>query len=119
MEPERLQRIIYKGREIISVDYRHCKEQQLIGLTMRHKELVLAENKESLFVANYEHTYGTAAYMKAAKDFTESTRHLVKKGAFLGMTGPKVILLQGITFFIDVNFKTFSNEVDALEWLVS
>lgn len=91
----------------------------MIALTMRHKELILSDNKESLFIANYEHTYGTAAYMKAAKDFTESTKHLVTKGAFLGVTGPKVILLQGITFFIDVNFKTFSNEHDALEWLVS
>ena len=57
--------------------------------------------------------------MKAAKDFTESTRHLVKKGAFLGITGPKVFLLKGITFFIDVDFKTFENEEEALEWLVS
>src|SRR6478736_24889 len=119
MSTDRLQRITYKGREIISVDYRRCNEQELIALTMRHKELILAENKESLFLANYEHTYGTAGYMKAAKDFTESTKHLVTKGAFLGITGPKVILLQGITFFIDVNFKTFSNEADALEWLAS
>jgi hypothetical protein len=119
MSTDRLQRINYKGREIISVDYRRCNEQQLIALTMRHKEMILTENKESLFMANYEHTYGTAGYMKAAKDFTESTRHLVTKGAFLGITGPKVILLQGITFFIDVNFKTFDNEADALDWLVS
>ena len=119
MSKDRLQRINYKEKEIISVDYRHCNEQQLIALTMRHKELILAENKESLFIANYQHTYGTAGYMKAAKDFTESTRHLVTKGAFLGITGPKVILLQGITFFIDVNFKTFDKEADALEWLVS
>ena len=69
--------------------------------------------------ANYEHTFGTAGYMKAAKDFTESTRHLVKKGAFLGIIGPKVFLLKGITFFIDVDFKTFDSEHEALEWLVS
>jgi hypothetical protein len=119
MAKDRLQRIIFKGREIISIDYRYCKEQEPIALTMRHKELILSENKESFFLANYEHTYGTAGYMKAAKDFTESTKHLVTKGAFLGITGPKVILLQGITFFIDVNFKTFDSEPSALEWLVS
>jgi hypothetical protein len=119
IQKDRIQRIIYKEKEIISVDYRHCKEHELIALTKRHKELILEENKMSLFMANYEHTYGTAAYMKAAKDFTESTRHLVRKGAFLGITGPKIILLQGITFFINVDFKTFSNEADALEWLIN
>jgi len=119
MNKDRLQRIIYKEKEIIRVDYRHCKEAELIALTMRHKELILVENKESLFLANYENTYGTTGYMKAAKDFTESTRHLVKKGAFLGITGPKVILLKGITFFIEVDFKTFDSEAVELDWLVS
>ena len=115
----RIQWINYQGIEIIKVDYRHCKEAELIALTIEHKELILKENKISFFLANYEHTFGTANYMKAAKDFTESTRHLVKKGAFLGITGPKVYLLKGITFFIDVDFKTFENEEEALEWLAS
>lgn len=115
----RIQQINYKGIDIIKVDYRHCKEAELIALTIEHKELILKENKVSYFLANYEHTFGTAGYMKAAKDFTESTRHLVKKGAFLGIIGPKVFLLKGITFFIDVDFKTFDSEHEALEWLVS
>ncbi len=115
----RIQKIKYKGTDIIKVDYRHCKEAELIALTIEHKELILKENKISFFLANYEHTFGTANYMKAAKDFTESTRHLVKKGAFLGITGSKVFLLKGIMFFIDVDFKTFENEEEALDWLVS
>ena len=115
----RIKRINYQGTEIIKVDYSYCKEDEFIAVTMEHKELILTENKTSFFLANYEHTYGTANYMKAAKDFSNSTRHLVKKGAFLGITGPKVFLLKGITFFINVNFKAFENEEEALEWLVS
>ena len=115
----RIRRIEFNGIEIISIDYSHCKEAELIAITNEHKELILTENKVSFFLANYKHTYGTPNYMKAAKDFTQSTRHLVKKGAFLGITGPKVYLLKGITFFIDVDFKTFENEEEALEWLIS
>jgi hypothetical protein len=114
----RIQRISYKGVEIIKVDYRHCKEKELITLTHEHKEIILKENKVSFFLADYHHTYGTPDYMKAAKDFTQSTKHLVRKGAFLGITGPKVFLLRGITFFIEVDFKTFDSEEEALEWLV-
>lgn len=115
----RIERITHKGMEVIKVDYRHCNEAELIALTRAHKEMILKEDKTSLFVANYEHTYGTAAYMKAASDFTESTKHLVRKGAFLGITGPKAHLLKGITYFINVDFKTFDDEASALEWLVS
>lgn len=115
----RIQRITHKGKEIIKVDYRHCKEAELIALTIEHKELILKEKKVSYFLANYEHTFGTPDYMKVAKDFTESTRHLVRKGAFLGIAGPKVFLLKGITFFINVDFKSFDNEEEALDWLTN
>lgn len=115
----RIQKIVHKGIEIIKVDYRHCKEPELIALTREHKEMILQENKVSYFLANYEFTFGTPDYMKAAKDFTQSTQHLVKKGAFLGITGPKVFLLKGVTFFFDVNFKTFESEQEALDWLVA
>ena len=114
----RLQRINYKGTEIIKVDYSHCNESQLISLTRLHKEVILTDNKKSLFLANYDATFGTPDYMVAAKDFTESTRHLVAKGAFLGIIGPKVFLLKGITYFLNVDFKTFGDEADALDWLV-
>ena len=57
--------------------------------------------------------------MVSAKDFTESTSHLVAKGAFLGITRPKVFLLKGITYFLNVDFKTFGDEADALDWLIS
>lgn len=116
---DRLQKIVYKEQEIIKVDYRHCNEAALIALTRYHKELILKENKPSLFLANYEYTFGTPDYMAAAKDFTESTMHLVKRGAFLGITGPKVFLLKGVTYFLKVDFKTFDEEAEALEWLVS
>ncbi len=116
---DRITRIQYKGIEIICLDYSGCKETEMIYLTQQHRDLVLKENKLCVFLANYDNTYGTPDYMKAAKDFTLSTNHLITKGAFLGITGPKVYLLKGITFFFNVNFKTFSNREDALEFLVS
>ncbi len=116
---ERLRKINYKGKEIIYADYCDCKEAEMISITQKHRDLILMEKKESLFVANYERTYGSTAYMNAAKDFTLQTRTYVKKGAFLGITGPKVFLLKGITFFIDVNFKAFETEQEAYEFLVS
>lgn len=91
----------------------------MILITRLHRDLILRENKESYFIANYEGTYGTPAYMEAARDFAMKTRHLVKKGAFLGIVGPKVFLLKGITYFLKVDFKTFDSEEEALQFLTS
>jgi len=76
------------------------------------------EGKESLFVANYVDTYGTPGYMKAAYEFTKATKPFIKRGAFLGVTGPKVGLLKGVTYFLQVDFKSFDKEQDALDFLV-
>jgi hypothetical protein len=116
---ERLRKIHHQDLEITYVDYSHCKEREMIALTQRHKELVLRERKMSYFIANYENTYGSPDYMKAAKEFTGATRHLITKGAFLGIRGPKVYLLKGITFLFQVNFKSFEGELDALAWLTT
>jgi hypothetical protein len=56
---ERLRRIEYKGKEVILVDYNGLKESEMIALTNRHRDLVVAEQKESYFIAYYENTYGT------------------------------------------------------------
>ena len=116
---DRITRIQYNSKEIICVDYSGCKEAELIYLTQQHRDLVLSENNPSLFMANYENTYGTPDYMKAAKDFTMATNHLISKGAFLGITGAKVYLLKGVTFFLNVNFKTFNSKEEALAFLVA
>lgn len=115
----RLTRIHHKGKEIIYADYSNLKEAEMILVTQLHRDLILRENRDCLFLANYEGTYGTPAYMDAARDFTMKTKHLVKRGAFLGVVGPKVYLLKGITYFIKVNFKTFGTEAEALEFLTT
>lgn len=116
---ERMRRITYKGKEIFLMDYSGLKEAEMITLTNRHTQAVVTEGRESFFIANYEDTYGTPDYMKAAHAFTKATKPFIPKGAFLGIRGPKVALLKGVTFFLQVNFKAFDNEQDALDFLVS
>jgi hypothetical protein len=115
---ERLKRISYKGKEIILADYNGLTEIEMIDLTNRHRDLVVSEGKDSLFVANYKNTWGTPDYMKAAHAFTKATKPFIKRGAFLGVTGPKVALLKGVTYFLKVDFKSFDSEQDALDFLV-
>ncbi len=115
---ERMRRIDYKGKEIFLMDYSGLKEAEMIALTNQHATVV-AEAKESYFIAKYDNTYGTTGYMNAAHAFTQATKPFIPKGAFLGIHGPKVALLKGVTYFLNVNFKAFENEQEALDFLAS
>lgn len=116
---ERMRRIMHEGKEIFLMDYSGLKESEMIALTNQHAAIVVTEGKESYFIANYEDTYGTPNYMKAAHAFTKATKPFIPKGAFLGIHGPKVALLKGVTFFLQVNFKAFNTEQEALDFLAS
>jgi hypothetical protein len=115
----RFRRIVHHGRDIQLVDYSGLKEVEMIDLTNRHRDMVVAEKKPSYFIANYEATYATPDYMKAAHEFTDATKLYIPKGAFLGIKGPKVALLKGVVYFLHVNFRSFENEEDALEFVTS
>ena len=102
--------------ELVLVDYSYLKEREMIDLTDYHR--LWAQGKlNTSFVANYIGTYGTAAYMKAAYHFTEETKSSITRGAFLGINGPKVALLKGIVYFMNVNFKACDSEVEALTFV--
>jgi hypothetical protein len=115
---DRLKRLSYKGKEIILADYSGLKEAEMIALTNKHRDLVVAENNESYFIANYEATYATPDYMKAAHEFTRATKPYIVRGAFLGIRGAKVALLKGVIYFLKVDFKACDDEADALDFLV-
>jgi len=116
---ERIRRITREGKEIILVDYSGLKEAGMIALTNTHRDLVVLEKRESYFLANYEITYGTPDYMRAAHEFTKATKPYIPKGAFLGIRGAKIALLKGVIYFLKVNFRSFENEEEAIEFLVS
>ncbi|MFN4945745.1 MAG: hypothetical protein ACK57K_05225 [Chryseotalea sp.] len=102
--------------ELVLVDYSYLKEREMIDLTDYHRLWAKGKHNTS-FIANYIGTYGTPAYMKAAYQFTEETKSSVIRGAFLGINGPKVALLKGIVYFMNVNFKAFDSEEEALTFV--
>lgn len=115
---ERLRKITINGKDIILADYSGLKQEEMIALTEKHTAWVLAEAKESYFIANYVNTYGSPEYMKAAYEFTQATKPFIPKGAFLGITGAKIGLLKAITFFMKANFRACDDEEEAIRFLV-
>jgi hypothetical protein len=116
---ERITKIYHKGKEILFINYSNVKiESEMIAIIRAQKELVLKDNKKYLFCADYTGSFTPTEYMKEANNFLNATKHLTIKGAFLGVTGAKNILLSSIISLFGMNFKTFSDKNSALDYLV-
>jgi hypothetical protein len=117
---ERVNKIYHKGKEIIFVDYSNVKdENEMIAIHKSHLAFVFSENKRYVYCADYTGAYTTPKYMKEVNDSLQNNKNLIIKGAFLGVTGAKNIILSGVIRLFRLNFKSFEDKNSALDYLVS
>jgi hypothetical protein len=115
---ERVKKIYHKGKEIIFVDYSNVKnEDEMIAIFRAHQELVHKDNKNYVYCADYTGSYTPPRYMKEVTNTIKTNKHLIGKGAFLGVTGAKNILLSSVIKLFGLNFKSFSDKNEALDFL--
>lgn len=112
---ERLTFEEHNGKRIIFVDYRGLKEMEMIELVNYHLEVTLTTRMP--FLADYHNAYVTPGYMTHARIFAETTKELIDKGAFLGVTKVKSFILKGVVLLIGVNYQAFDSRDKAIEFL--
>jgi|WetSurSiteA1Bulk_404760.scaffolds.fasta_scaffold81966_1 hypothetical protein len=117
---ERVKKIYLKGKEIVYVDYSNIKkEDEMIAVHRAHLEFVYRENKRYVYLADYTGSYTTPKYVKEIYNSLHNNKNLIIKGAFLGITGGKGIILSTVISLFGLNFKTFNDKNQALDYLVS
>src|SRR5258708_5268926 len=88
------------GKEIIFVDYSGCKPAEMITVFNQAREIIVTKKGDCLLLANFEHCYITAPFMRHAEKEMLLVSHLIKKNSFYGMTYPQRMILKGFRFFI-------------------
>jgi len=105
--------------EILVVDYRGCKEAQMIQLTTKLKELIQARSTPARVLSVYnDKTYITPTFMRHTEKETGEVIHLIEKAAFVGLSTTKKIILQGYNLLFGRSFQTFDTEEEAIRYLV-
>ena len=112
-------KIYYSGKEILYIDYRDQREDKMIQIILEAKEIILNDNKEHLQLSNFNKSFATSNFMKVANEFGKETKHLTKKGAILGITGAKKVLLKGYNALTGGILKPFDEEEEAKKYLVN
>jgi hypothetical protein len=117
---ERVKKITYKCKEIVYVDYSNIKDDdEMIAIHKAHLDLVFKDNKKYVYIADYTGSYTTPKYVKEVNNSLQNNRDLIIRGAFLGITGGKAIILSTIISLFRMKFKTFNDKTEALEYLIS
>ena len=116
---ERIRREKYKGKEILLCDFTKLMGHQFIEfLNLCFEEI--QKNQDQLIIFDVEKATIVGDALKEAKEFAKKIHPFRKKSAFLGIIGPKKILLESILMFSGSSkyTKTFGDKELAMDWLV-
>ena len=113
--------IVYRGKNIVLVDYRGCiHEKEMINI-FRQAAKIIADHPEGIAVLiNFEGAYQTPNYMKEARQITKQTQKFVTKRAIVGLDNPtRLIILNTFNRLLgEKKIKPFRTIKDAKEWLI-
>lgn len=108
----------YKGKRILRVDYSGLNEQQMIAQLEQGTKVILNEKEKILYLGNFTETVVTSTFMDKANALAKQTDEKLIKGAIVGVTGMKSVLLNTYNMLTGSKMKSFKTEAEALEYLV-
>ncbi len=114
-----IQRINHKGKEIIYIDYRGQSEDEMLATANQLKVFLLSEPGHHLRLVNISDTPATRKFTAFIRELGKETKHIPVKGAIVGITGAKKVLLAGYNRLLGGAMRPFDDEETAKEYLVN
>lgn len=114
-----LQKITHKGKEIVYVDYRGQSEEEMLKTASDLRDFLLSDPGEHLRLVNITDTPATRKFTAFIREMGKETKHVPVKGAVVGITGAKKVLLSGYNRLLGGAMRPFDDEEIAKNYLVS
>lgn len=114
-------KFVYKGKEIIFVDYRGCTdEKDMINIFREAVRIITSSPKNGSVLINFKDAFQTPNYMKEARQLTYLTQNFVYKRAVVGIDNPSRLILLNETNRLlgEKSIRPFKTMKEAKEWLV-
>lgn len=112
--------IQHKGKNVLYVNYSECKnKEEMLALLEEMGELCRKSSGNLLTVDDFTGQYGTREFVARAKELGSIFREKRKKGAVLGITGVKKVLLDAYNLFTSDKMIPFDDKQKALDFVVS
>lgn len=114
-----IQKITHKGKEIVYIDYRGQSEEEMLQTASDLRDFLLSGAGEHLRLVNITDTPATRKFTAYIRELGKETKHIPVKGAIVGITGAKKVLLSGYNRLLGGAMRPFDNEDTAKEYLVN
>lgn len=114
-----VQKLNHKGHEIIYIDYRGLSEEEMLTLAESLREFLMSDPGYHLRLVNISDTPATRKFTTYIRQLGKDTKHVPVKGAVVGITGAKRVLLSGYNRLLGGAMRPFDDEETAKEFLVS
>ena len=115
----KIQKITYKGKEIIYVDYRGQSEEEMLETAASLRDYLISNPGEHLRLVNITDTPATRKFTAYIREMGKETKSVPVKGAVVGITGAKKVLLSGYNRLLGGAMRPFDDEETAKEYLAS
>ena len=110
----------YRGKQIVMVDYRGCKEDEMISILLEGEKTLAQRGGKYLILYDVTDTFLTPEYMKVSKEVAKRSTHLTDKAAIVGVKGAKMVILKGLNLFLgDKSIKPFDTVEEAKDYHAS
>lgn len=111
--------IPYKGREILYVDYTGVEDAEMLRERIRHAEdLIMSSGKKDLLeLVDVSGSFAEPESIILLKESAKITAPYVRKGAIVGVSGVKKVLLNFIKKFSGLNMEPKDTLDEAKDWL--
>ena len=116
---QEIQKITYKSKEIVYVDYRGLSEDEMLELAGSLRTYLLSNPNFHLRLVNISNTPATRKFTTFIRQLGKETKHVKVKAAIVGITGAKKVLLAGYNRLLGGTMKPFEDEETAKEYLVA
>lgn len=114
-----IEKIVVDEKEILSIDYRGCKEGEMMAAATELGVMISLINRPVLVITTFDDkNYATPRFMRHVEKETGKVIHLIDKMAFVGLSPTKQLILKGYNFLFKRNFQSFSTREKAIAYLV-
>ncbi len=113
-----IEKIWYKEKEILYIDYQGMDEAEMISALNQAEEIIFSSTKPILLLSNAKGLEKTPELIKATSEFGRKTKPFVAKNAILGTPRTKEVEKKGGENDIELWFVHFNTEHEAKEYLV-
>lgn len=115
---ERIRILKIQEKEIVVIDYSNLNEAAMIQLAIQAKVEIMKTPAPKLIISSFLNTFATPAFVRHMERESVEIKPFIERNALVGLNKPKMMILKGFNLLLNTDFRAFSTECEAIEYLI-